>query len=508
MNRIASLRRNVAANAAGKAVSAAVSLGLVPFYVRLMGIESYGLVGVYTLLLTLFSVLDLGLSTTLNRALARLTALPDGAPDARSLVRTLECLYWAVGALLGVLLVALAPLIARSWVRSQGLSVDAVAQALAIMGLVLAFQWPVALYMGGLMGLQRQVLLNGVLAVGSLVQGGGALLVLWLVAPTVQAFFLWQIIVNALQTGALAICLWRSLPAAPARPTIQWRLLHQHGAFAAGMTGISLLSVLLTQLDKIVLSRILPLQLFGYYTLAAVVANGLTYLSQPVFSALFPRFSQLVAAGSPDLAALYRQGCELIALAIVPAAATVALFAPELLALWVRDPVVVANTATLVRLGVIGTALNGLMLLPFALQLAHGWVSLSLWKNVVALVVLAPLLVVMTTRYGAVGAPIVWIALNTAYVLVEIPLMHRRILPGQQRFWYLVALLLPISVCLAIGLPLRALLPANAPALASALYVAAVAVALLAATALALPTPRSWFQRDLLRLRASLLQVK
>jgi hypothetical protein len=148
------------------------------------------------------------------------------------------------------------------------------------------------------------------------------------------------------------------------------------------------------------------------------------------------------------------------------------------------------------------------MLLPFALQLAHGWVRLSLYKNLVALAALAPLLIFMIDRYGAIGAPIVWIALNTAYILVEIPLMHRRILPGEQRSWYLLALLLPIGVCLAVGLPLRALLPAGAPALVSALYIAAAALTLLAATALALPTPRSWFWRDLLRLRASLPQVK
>jgi hypothetical protein len=46
----------------------------------------------------------------------------------------------------------------------------------------------------GLMGLQRQVLLNAINMVANTLRGIGAVLLLWLVSLTIQAYFLWQIV--------------------------------------------------------------------------------------------------------------------------------------------------------------------------------------------------------------------------------------------------------------------------------------------------------------------------
>ena len=48
-----------------------MSLAFVPLYIKFMGIESYGLVGIFVSLPALFGVLDMGLSTTLNRELTK-----------------------------------------------------------------------------------------------------------------------------------------------------------------------------------------------------------------------------------------------------------------------------------------------------------------------------------------------------------------------------------------------------------------------------------------------------
>jgi len=90
------IKQNIIANFAGKAWAAVMSIAFVPLYIKFMGIESYGLIGIFASLLALFSLLDMGLSTTLNRELARLSALPDKTHDMRDLVRTLELPYWGM----------------------------------------------------------------------------------------------------------------------------------------------------------------------------------------------------------------------------------------------------------------------------------------------------------------------------------------------------------------------------------------------------------------------------
>ena len=62
------VKRNLVANFIGRGWYALMSLAFVPVYIKYMGIEAYGLVGVFATLQALFSLLDFGLSTTMFRA--------------------------------------------------------------------------------------------------------------------------------------------------------------------------------------------------------------------------------------------------------------------------------------------------------------------------------------------------------------------------------------------------------------------------------------------------------
>ena len=135
---------------------------------------------------------------------------------------------------------------------------------------------------------------------------------------------------------------------------------------------------------------------------------------------------------------------------ILPVSMLVALFAREILVIWIQNPVTVANTHLLVSLLIIGTALNGLMNLPYALQLAHGWTSLAFYTNLISVIVLIPLLVVVTSYYGAIGAAAIWIALNSGYVLIQLQIMHRRLLKGEQWRWYFQDVGLPMVATLSV----------------------------------------------------------
>jgi O-antigen/teichoic acid export membrane protein len=475
-----------------------MALAFTPVFIKFIGIESYALIGIYTSLRALFAVLDMGLSLTLNRELARLSVIEGADQLSRDLVRTFELVYWAIGILIGGMLVACAPLITHHWLHAQGVPLRTVEHAVMIMGLVLAFEWPVNLYAGGLMGLQRQVLLNGARVIAATVRSIGAVLVLWMISRTIQGYFIWQIIVTAAQTFVMAGCLWASLPRAqgPAvfRKTIwldQWR-------FATGITGITLLATILTQLDKIILSKRLTLELFGYYAVAAAVAASLSYIAGPIFSAVFPRLTQAVAEGKQaDLALLYHKSCQLMSLLIVPAWIMAALFSKELLSLWIPNPVIVKNIYLLVSLLITGTAFNSIMVLPLALQFAHGWTKLSFYKNVVSVALFVPLLLWLIRHYGPTGAAIAWIALNAGYILVEIPLMHRRLLKEEMWRWYFVDVGVPLMVSLVVGISARMFVPAGTSGYLALLYIVAISLVALLSSGLATPSTRSWLQKAL-----------
>ena len=430
-----------------------MGLAFVPLYIQFMGIEAYGLVGFSATIQALSSLLDMGLSSTLNRELAILSSQEGKQQDSRDLVRTLEIIYWGITFLISLSVFIISPLLADSWIKSQALSRDSVQAAIALMGLVIAFQFPFSLYSGGLLGLQRQVLLNGIIVAMSTLRGIGMILILWLVSPTIQAFFLWQAFISLLQTLVTLVFLWRSLPQSQRRSHFRKDLWLGIWRFSVGMTGISLVSLILTQTDKIILSKILTLENFGYYNLASTVASGVTIVIAPIFTSVFPKFSELVSRKEEQkLTELYHKSAQLLGVLVLPICVTLSLFSKDILLLWTGNLEIANKAYLMTSLLTIGTSLNGLMNVPYALQLAYGWTKLAFSVNVVAIVFLTPSLFVLTSLYGGVGASVIWAVLNWSYVLIVVHFMHLRLLRGELIIWYIEDIVRPMFGALTVGL--------------------------------------------------------
>lgn len=487
------LSRNVAANFAGRGWTALTSIAFAPVYIQLMGVEAFGLIGFFLALLALSSLLELGLSGALTRELARLSASEAGAGEAREVVRTLEVVYWALAALIGVGVAAASSLIATDWFESNTLGAQTTRAAVLLMGVTLVFQWPIALYTGGLIGVQRLVPLN-VLVVGMVtVRHVASVVALLVFTPTVVVFFMIQAAATALQALLTRILLMRSLSSPRRRVRFDPVILRRLWRFAAGMSGISALAVVLTQMDKVVLSKALSLRDFGYYSVAALVSSGFVYVFVPVFQAVYPRLTQLAAAGEDEaLSRTYHRACQLVAVLAISLGAIVVTFSADILERWTNDTQLADQTHVIVSLLVTGTVLNGLMNIPYALMLAHGWTRLPLLLNVGAVVLFVPLLLIGVDRFGAEGAAAVWVAVNLAYLIVGVPLMHRRLLPSEMWKWLVDDVLRPGAAAVGVVLLVQIALPvpsSTAPAIAAAL---GITMMTLAASAIMSPAGLAW----------------
>jgi O-antigen/teichoic acid export membrane protein len=457
---VSQLKKNIIANLVGSGWVALMGIVFIPVYINFLGIDSYGLIGIYTSLQALFGLMDIGLSTTLNREMARLSGQTNMARDMRDLVRTLESIYWILGLVIIGAVMLLAPLIANYWIQPGKLSPRTIQQAIMIMGLTIAFQFFFTFYSGGLLGLQKQVLLNTIIIIINTLKFAGVILVLWLISPSIQAFFIWQSLVGVLATFLVAHFLWKNLPSSGQRAGFRIRFLQEIWQFALGMGGINILALILTQMDKIILSKMLTLEYFGYYTLASGVAVTLYSLISPLFNAAYPKFTQLVSIGDQfELKKLYHGLCQLMSVIIIPPTLVIAFFSSEILLLWTRNSVIAEKSHTILSLLIVGTALNGLMCLPYALQLATGWTKLTFYTNLIAVIILVPSIIYMTKWYGSVGAATVWVALNCSYIIINIQLMHRRLLPEEKWKWYFQDVGLPVGLTLLITMGWAFFLP-------------------------------------------------
>jgi O-antigen/teichoic acid export membrane protein len=499
------LKFNVLANAAGYSWLALVQIALIPIYITFMGIEAYGLFGFYITMQAILQVFDLGLTPTLNREIARLSISPEGDSGTRSFVRTIEYIYWPIGILIAISILAAAPHISSHWIHAKLLSEETVREAILLMSGLMLIQWPLALYLGGLMGTQKQVLVNGLQIGFSIFTDGGAILVLWLVSPTITAFLEWQIIAGLIRLFCLRKVLWSCLPVAEKAVLFNRGCLKRVRHFAAGMSGIALTAVILTQFDRVVLSRLLSLEQFGYYMIAATAANGLLIIVNPVFSAVFPRFSSLVAAGNTDnVKKLYHLSAQLMAILVLPLGAMLCTFSQELLLLWTGSSELALNAGAIFCLLAIGRMLNGLMHIPYALQLAYGWTGLGFRINIFLVILFVPGVVWMASQYGGVGAAAMCAAINAIYMIVGIPLTHRRLLPGEASRWFVEGLFLPFVISLGVIWAGRRVLPFYDFSPAGCAYACFIVMAAITCSGLGAPEARRWASEEFVKIRRAL----
>jgi O-antigen/teichoic acid export membrane protein len=426
-----------------------MSLAFVPVYIGYLGIEAYGLIGLFVVIQAWLALLDMGMTPTLTREMARFDGGRHDAQSIWDLLRTLE-LVCAAAAVLTVLIIAGgAGWLAHSWLKPEDLSSETLLLAVRIAAVVVALRFAEGLYRGALLGLQRQVWFNTVNAGLSTLRALGAVAVLAWVSPTVEAFLAWQAFMALVPLWVYGAKVHGSLPPAPRRPAFSATALRDVARFAAGMMGTTVTVLLLTQVDKLMLSNLLSLEDFGYYALASSAAGALSLLLLPIVTAIYPRMVALVSRGETEaLSALYHLAAQLVSAAVVPVAAVIALHAGGVLFVWSGHPELAVRTAPLLAVLAVGTMLNGLMHVPYHLQLAHGWTGLTLKCNVVGVLVLVPALITLVPLYGAIAAAWTWVFLNACYVLLAAPLMFRRLLRTEMRHWYWSDLVLPATAAM------------------------------------------------------------
>jgi O-antigen/teichoic acid export membrane protein len=435
-----SVKKNIVANFLGKGWAAMLGLLLVPFYLKFLGIKAYGILGFFTSISAFISLLDIGLSATFSLQIAKLLANND-MEKGRHLLRTLEVVMWSFALVIMLSFFILSPFLANHWFYENAeLNLKT---NFYLMGIVIGLQFPFALYSSGLIGIQKQVILNVTSSAIGTLRFGGVLLLLWLVSPTLQAFFAWQIVVFALQTLFAAKFLWRFLPGP--KSFFSFSILKEVAPFTLKMSGLIVTGLILTQTDKIILSKLLPLEQFGYYSLAATASGGLFFLITPIFQAFLPRLTELENKGDfLKLKESYHSGAQLMSVTLLPVFFLALFFTPSILWFWTKDSGAVENASLITTLLFLGTTLNGLFNFPLLLQLAKNCTSLILYQNIISIVLMIPAVIIGNKLLGPVAGAIVWVVLNLSFLLISVPLMHKRLLKGELQEFYIQDTLLPL----------------------------------------------------------------
>ena len=283
---------------------------------------------------------------------------------------------------------------------------------------------------------------------------GGVVAVLAWFASSIKVFFVWQAFSSIISVLLFVCLVYKTLPKPNKMPKFSTKAIKEVWRFASGMLGITFLALLLTQIDKVILSKIITLESYGYYTLAATVTGCLALISVPTTQAIYPKMVEYVAQKkSQELTNLYHQGAQLISVLIAPVAMMLVFFGKDIIYIWSSDINLATKTAPILLPLALGSFLNCLVWMPYQLQLAHGWTSFAVTVNTIAVVLLVPAIFLVTPSYGAVGAAWVWALLNTGYVTIAMHYMYKKLMPEEKWRWYwhdVIKQLMPAIIVMVI----------------------------------------------------------
>ncbi len=455
------LLRSIGANFLGGIWAGALIVLTTPLFVARLGLEGFAFIGFWQLLALVSAVFDFGLGASLIREFARYQGSNETKSKYRNLLYSLEWIYLGIAAAIGLVIALAANWLAGSWLKLLEVRPDEAALLIRLMAGSIALQFLSLLYSNALSGMQHHAAMNSFQMLGNSLKYLGGVAVL-LVENSLALFFSYQILTMSIVCWLTRRRLLKQLDdlGGEHEPIPDFAKVRQMSRYSAGMFLTALCGLLLANIDRIALSKIVPASDFGKYTLAFTATGLLQMVILAFYRTYYPKFSELKVAGDEaGLKKAYYQGCRLVGAVIIPTAVAALVFAPKLFQVWLGY---CDNSVVLVfRLLIVGTTLSGLMWLPAALQQAVGWTRLHVALMILALALGIPFLFAGIYGFGLPGATAMVLVHGAIEITLGLWLMNRVLFPRENLRWYGLVIVAPTLACLPVALLSVMAMPAD-----------------------------------------------
>ena len=203
------------------------------------------------------------------------------------------------------------------------------------------------------------------------------------------------------------------------------------------MIFISILSMIGSRADKIIVSKLLPIGVLGYYGFASNAVSKAALITGAISQAAFPSLAALFKTGDRKrLIAQYAELQDLICYITVPLFAAFPFAALPLFTYLFN--LEIAKTLLLpVSLLSLGFYMNGTLNLPYQFSLAAGKPEISVRSNLYAVLIILPITVLLIYKLKLLGAGLSSVLLHLFIYAYAIRRICRECIGFPARMWYL-----------------------------------------------------------------------
>lgn len=428
------LARNSALNLAGILAPLVAAVVAIPALIGALGTERVGFLTLAWGLIGYLSLFDLGIGRALTLVVARRLADGDG-PGAARAVWTGTALMGGLGTLAGA-----ATALSARWIVTAALRIPAALQHEAVQAVwILAITVPLVVVTAGFRGVLeargRFLTANAIRAPLGVWLSAGPLLIVPF-GSTSLAWVAVVLLIGRLVAGiAFAVTCFRGIPGRGEGPAFDHREARQLLRLGGWMTVSNVVSPILVYMDRFLVGNRISLEAVAWYATPWEVVTKVLILPVAIVGALFPAFGSLAAVDSIRATALYRRSVTYTALLLFPPTFAISLFAREGLQLWLGAEFA-SNGARVAQIIALGSLLNGVATVPFALLQGLGRPDLTAKVHVVELPIYVALVIGLTAAFGIQGTAAAWtgrVALDLlALLLLARLLTHQPVRPRRR----------------------------------------------------------------------------
>lgn len=444
------MKKNILANVMGRFWGVLSNFLFIPLYIKYLGFESFSIISFSLVIAGLMAVLDAGLSATLSREFAKANTT---LVDKIRVFRTLESSYFIIISIVIIIVFLSSGLIASHAINLNTFSANEVSYYIKIISFDIGFQLLLKFYLGGLLGLEKQVKANVFLIFWGVFRNGLVVLAI-IYRPTLEMFFAWQAVFTVLFAIVFRFLLYQELVGRYSfelKFKIEKEIFKKIWKFAGGMLLISLVAALNTQLDKMAISRLLPVESLGYYTLAVSLATGIFVLVNPISIATLPRFTALYSEGNLlEASKLYNKISLLLAILVFSIMVNMIFFSERLIWIWTGDVSLSQKANVFLPVLALAFSMLAMATVSYNIVVANAYTKLNNILGLASLFFTLPGYWYMTKIYGALGAAIVFCAVQTIITTVYIYYINKKFLHQELTTVFFRNLILPLFTSLSV----------------------------------------------------------
>jgi O-antigen/teichoic acid export membrane protein len=428
------LAKNTIYNLTGQGLLVILGFVAVKFIFKQLGQDALGIIYfTFTLNALLTAILALGINETTVREVAAFHE--DDPIYITHLLQTASFVYWGLYALAGVALYASAPWLVTKWINLDTLSPSTATLILRVLGIAALLALPRSFYASILRGIQRMEFTNLIDVGAGALQQFGTIVILFLGGGLIQVI-LWM--AGCFLLGLviyLKVCT-HFFGGKAFIPSISASVIDRNAGYTFRLAGITVLSIIHMQSDKAIVSKLLPLGVFGYYGMAYNGVSRGMLVATSVSQAVFPSFSALYKQGDRDgLMRQYRKLQDLLCYAIVPMFAAIPFAARPLFTFVLNAPAARMLFWPIAFLS-LGFCMNGTLSVPYVFSLAVGKPEIAARSNFYALFAVLPVTALLVYRFGIAGAGFSWVFYHLFAYAYAVPRMCSECLDMPVWKWY------------------------------------------------------------------------